>query len=143
MCYFSYMLKILGILFIPLLLLTGCSDPAKLENPEIDNFQYQLKYISESTAQVQYEIQGSVDFVSAGPIMYELRVKIGRTQYHYRVQRIDTIYQQGTINFYGTIYIDKNIRSNTFYRISVEDADGMISNILEGRIDLDMAYKPI
>lgn len=137
------MLKILSILLIPLFLLTGCSDPAKLENPEIDNFQYELKYVSESTAQVQYEIQGTVDFVSAGPVIYELRVKIGRTQYHYQVERLSYLYQQGTISFYGNIYIDKNIRGNTYYRVSIEDADGMISNTLDGEIDLDMVYMPI
>jgi len=130
-------------LLIPLFLLTGCADPAKLENPEIDNFQYELKYVSESTAQVQYEIQGTVDFVSAGPVIYELRVKIGRTTYHYRVERLSYLYQQGTISFYGNIYIDKNILGNTYYRISIEDADGMISNTLDGEIDLDMVYMPI
>ena len=130
-------------LLIPLFLLTGCSDPAKLENPEIDNFKYELKYISESTAQVQYEIHGTVDFVSAGPVIYELRVKIGRVQYHYRVERLSSLYQQGTISFYGNIHIDKNILGNTYYRVSIEDADGMISNILDGEIDLDMVYMPI
>jgi hypothetical protein len=81
--------------------------------------------------------------VSAGPVIYELRVKIGRTQYYYRVERLSYLYQQGTISFYGNIYIDKNILGNTYYRVSIEDADGMISNTLDGEIDLDMVYMPI
>jgi uncharacterized protein YceK len=99
--------------------LSGCTEQVKTQAPKISNFNYNVKYYGD-TAEI-----------------YKLRVKIGGTQYEYAVQWGTYTYNEGIIGFYGYVYIDKQGSGSRYYRVHIEDADGLISNVIDGELDVN------
>jgi hypothetical protein len=99
--------------------LSGCTEQVKTQAPKISNFNYNVKYYGDTDISVIYKIDGTVEFEKADAEIYKLRVKIGGTQYEYDV------------------YIDKQGSGSRYYRVHIEDADGLISNVIDGELDVN------
>jgi hypothetical protein len=117
--------------------LSGCTEQVKTQAPKISNFNYNVKYYGDTDISVIYKIDGTVEFEKADAEIYKLRVKIGGTQYEYGVQWGTYTYNEGIIGFYGYVYIDKQGSGSRYYRVHIEDADGLISNVIDGELDVN------